>query len=660
MEAMKPQSSLYLSLKAILLVVVLGVGMRPLAAQQTEAQFIASVNSAIQPLLALAPGKPIIMGGQHEFAHGLAIPNIDLESLLQYADGLKAAGAQRIEFNPGYLSLRDPAVMTKYDALVQHIRQLGLMLAINVEYIPSQQPVTDFQEFQTEAVEGAAEIAARYKPDNFVIVHEPDTMAARMGIQTTVQDWDGFIRAVAPLVRQSSPHTRLGAGCYYAAPAGAAQADADQENAYFQDFATIPDLDFLTMDIYNDNTFGQYQQWAQLAQAQGKGVYIEETWIPHYLTGALPADWESVGLDDLSAIGPTSADFAGLYGPWIHAMALFASTNGMESMTPFTTPAFFQYGTMGADRPEQNTYAKMVVSALANGQLTSAGQANLTYSQELGIKIATSLSSASYATVSSVYCTPASNPCNANSTVAPDELVSAFGQDLGTSRLSTPSASFPASLAGTTATLVDSANKSYAVPLAFVSPVQVNYMVPSEAQPGAATLTITSADGTKTTGVVLISPVDPGLYAANATGQGAAAGFAVCSGTCAGWSERQANGQFVQDLFTCDAGGCTPQPIKLGGASDTVVLELFGTGLRHVASPKAVTATINGLALPVQYAGAQGQFTGEDQLNVQLPYNLAASGKVSLTVTTTVDQNALALFDTEITPSSNVLTIDIE
>jgi uncharacterized protein (TIGR03437 family) len=665
MERMKSRSNLHPFLKTIPFVVALVVGVRPLAAQQvTEAQFIASVNSAIQPMLSIAPGKPIIMGGQHEFAHGFGIANVGLTYLLEYVDGLKAAGAQRIEFNPGYLSLNDTSVKAKYDALVQHIRQLGLMLAINVEYIPAQQPVTTFQQFQTAAVTGAVQIAARYQPDNFVIVHEPDTMAARMGIQTTVQDWDGFIRAVAPLVRQSSPQTRLGAGCYYAPAAPATQSYADQENAYFVDFATIPDLDFLTMDIYNVGTFNQYQQWAQLAHAAGKGVYIEETWIPHYLTNGLPPDWESVGLDNISTVGPTSADFASLFAPWIQAMALFASANGMESVTPFTTPAFFQYGTAGADTPEETAYAHAVVSAIAQGQLTPTGQAYLTYSRQLGIKVATSLSSASYATLPSVFnpnCGSATNPCNAVATVAPDELVSAFGVDLAASSASTPSASFPTTLASTTATLVDSSNTSYPVPLNFVSAGQVNYLVPSAAQPGAAALTITSADGTKTTSVILIAAADPGLYAANATGKGAPAGFAVCAGICAGWSgPPNQYGQFVQDLSTCGAGGCTPQPISLGAATDTVVLELFGTGVRHVASPSAVTATINGISLPVQFAGAQGQFTGEDQINVQLPYNLSAGGTVNLVLTTMVDQGALAPYDTAINSSSNTVTIDIE
>jgi uncharacterized protein (TIGR03437 family) len=535
------------------------------------------------------------------------------------------------------------------------------MLAINPEVNPAEQNGTTFQQFQSAAVTGAQQLAARYQPDNFVIVHEPDSMAARLGIATTVADWDGFIRAVAPLVKQSSPHTQLGAGCFYGI---ATQASSDSENEYFQDFATIPVLDFLTMDIYA-TTFSQFQQWAQLAHSavdpthpNGKGAYIEETWIPHYFANGLPSNWASGTLDQESTIGPVSSDFASLFPSWIQAMALFASANGMEAATIYTTPAFFQYGSAGADEPEEPAYAAVVETAVAQGQLTTTGEANLTTSRQLGMNVAASLSSASYATLASVFCTPPTNPCNADSTVAPDELVSAFGADLATSSASSPSAGFPTALAGTTATLLDSSNTTYPVPLSYVSPGQVNYLVPSAAQPGAATLTFTSADGTATTGVVLISEVDPGLYTAGANGKGAPAGFAVCAGACAGWTNKQANGQFVQDLFT--PTGAEAVPISLGASTDTVVLELFGTGLRHASSPDAVTATINGQSLPVQFAGAQGQFTGEDQINVQLPHSLAGSGTVSLVLNITVSQSALAVYDTDTTPSSNAITIDIE
>jgi uncharacterized protein (TIGR03437 family) len=89
------------------------------------------------------------------------------------------------------------------------------------------------------------------------------------------------------------------------------------------------------------------------------------------------------------------------------------------------------------------------------------------------------------------------------------------------------SLSFPASLSGTSITLLDSQNQSYAVPIYSVSPGQVNYLVPSAANPGPATVTVTSSGGVTTTGIVLVQPVAPGLYTANANGQGAAAAIAI-------------------------------------------------------------------------------------------------------------------------------------
>jgi uncharacterized protein (TIGR03437 family) len=669
------RSNQHLFLKTIPFVVALLMGVQPLASQELPlSTFVSQVSSDILPLLNMQLKQPVIMGANLEFAQGAFIGTQKLSDLLDYVDGLKAVGAQRIEINPGYLSLQDPAIMAMYDAIVLHIRQLGLQLAINTVVVQGQANGSNFTEFQAAAAPAVQQIAARYQPDNLVIVHEPDSMNTRLTTLAngqasdfsptpTMTDWDGFIQTVAPMVKSVSPHTRLGAGCYYAAVTSLTQVYVDNENAYFQNFATLSELDFLTMDIYNDDTFSQYQQWAQLAIASGKSVYIEETWIPHYFANGLTS-YNSSNLDTQNTLGPCDVAFDSLYGPWIHALVLFASNNGMESVTIFSSPAFFAYGTsVSNDEPEEGPYQAIAVSALEQGQLTSAGQAYQTYSQQYGIKVATSLSSASYATLSSVYCSPALNPCNANSTVAPDELVSTYGVDLATSSKSADSATLPTNLAGTTATLVDSSNTSYPVSLAFVSAKQVNYLVPSAAKPGGAVLTITSGDGTVTTGWVLVAGVAPGLYTAAASGKGTPAAFAVCAGPCTGWpGTANQYGQFVEEIFSnCGTNeGCQTVPINLGSASDSVVLELFGTGIRHVASTASVTATVNGQTVPVLFAGAQGQFPGEDQINVELPHSLAGSGTVNVVLATTVSASDLAAYDTSATSSTNTVTIDIE
>jgi uncharacterized protein (TIGR03437 family) len=186
---------------------------------------------------------------------------------------------------------------------------------------------------------------------------------------------------------------------------------------------------------------------------------------------------------------------------------------------------------------------------------------------------------------------------------------------------------------------VDSSNTSYPVPLYFVSPGRIDYLVPSAAKSGPAVLTVTSGDGMVTTGIVLLDAVAPGIYTANSSGQGAAAAIAL--------TLHADRSQSAQLTFTCGTQGCIPQPISLGSATDAVYLELYATGIRHVSAFSAVTVQIGSLTLPAQYAGARGQYGGLDQINVLLPRSLAGSGTV--TVVATVDdavQNIAAAANT--------------
>lgn len=621
---------------------------------QTEAQFIASVNASITSLTGTlgTPTHPVIFSGNLVYAHGSAIPFAPMDILMDYVDGLKAAGAHRVDINPQTTSLSDPAVAAKYDAVVRRVRQLGLRLAINPEFEPGELGAqVTFQDFQKAALQAYPAMAARFHPDYFVIIHEPTTMAGRMGILTTVQEWHNFIVAVAPLIKAASPHTRLGAGGYQGTTTDALSA---QEAQFFQDFVTIPALDFMTMDIYDGNSFPQYTQWAQMAHAAGKGVYIEETWAPTFLPNPLPADaisplgYLTKPLDQLAIVGPANQDFEDLDANWLHAMVLFASANNMEAVTPFTTQAFFAYGTAGSDRITLGGYASLVTDAIARGRLTKAAQTYVSDSKKFGIKLATSLSSASYATLPSVFnpaCGTPDNPCNADSSVAPDALISAFGVDLATKTATATSSDFPTKLGDTTMTLVDSSNTSYAVQMYSVSPGQVNYMVPTKAQPGPAVTTVTSGDGTVTTGIVLVAPVTPGIYTANANGKGTAAAVAVIV---------HANGtQSTQLTFTCSgAGDCVAKPISLS-ASDKLFIELYATGVRHLSSKSAISAEVNGQNAPVEYAGKQGAFSGLDQINVEIPQSLTDGGPLNIQLT--VVDNA-----DNITTISNYVTVTVQ
>jgi uncharacterized protein (TIGR03437 family) len=69
-------------------------------------------------------------------------------------------------------------------------------------------------------------------------------------------------------------------------------------------------------------------------------------------------------------------------------------------------------------------------------------------------------------------------------------------------------------------------------------------------------------------------------------------------------------------------------PIDLSNPELTVFLSLYGTGIRRHASAGELEVRAGDTIVPVTYAGAQSEFDGQDQVNVELPRSLA--GKCSL------------------------------
>ncbi len=210
--------------------------------------------------------------------------------------------------------------------------------------------------------------------------------------------------------------------------------------------------------------------------------------------------------------------------------------------------------------------------------------------------------------------------------VAADSWVSLFGANLADA-LAVPPADatqLPTTLGGVTVRVTDSGGTSRMAVLQFVTPTQVNFLMPAGTAPGTATVAVTAGTRGTASGTVRVSSVAPGLFAANASGTGPAAAVAV---RVAGDGKQSA-----ALTFQCGAaaGSCVNAPIDMGGASDQVILELFGTGFRGLASP--ATATVGGQTAQVLGAAAQGQYAGLDQVNILLPRGLAGEAAVVLTV----------------------------
>jgi uncharacterized protein (TIGR03437 family) len=210
----------------------------------------------------------------------------------------------------------------------------------------------------------------------------------------------------------------------------------------------------------------------------------------------------------------------------------------------------------------------------------------------------------------------------ASGPVAADSIASAFGSHLATGIAAAQTSALPTVLASTTVTVQDKSGAVRGAGLLYVSPAQVNLVVPAGTGNGTATVTILSSDGQTATTHVEVTSVAPALFTMNASGLAAAYVVHVKPG----------NVQTTEFVFAGQAGNATPVAIDLGPPTDQAYLALFGTGIRNAAAGLA-TVKVNGIDAPVSYAGPQLQFAGLDQVNVRLPHALAGSGDAAVVLT---------------------------
>lgn len=210
--------------------------------------------------------------------------------------------------------------------------------------------------------------------------------------------------------------------------------------------------------------------------------------------------------------------------------------------------------------------------------------------------------------------------------LAPESIVTAFGSNLASETAVAMGLPLPTTLAGTSVTIKDKDGVERPAPLFFVSPSQVNFQIPPATPPGRATLTITNGNAAPVSATLLITPVAPSLFAANATGQGVAAALALRI-------KEDGTLSFEPVVQLNEQGRLVATPIELGPETDQVFLILFGTGLRHRTTLDNVAVRIGGVEVPALYAGAQGSFIGQDQINLPLPRSLAGRGEVLVTMT---------------------------
>ena len=208
-------------------------------------------------------------------------------------------------------------------------------------------------------------------------------------------------------------------------------------------------------------------------------------------------------------------------------------------------------------------------------------------------------------------------------TVAPGSIASIYGSSLSAATKQADAQPLPESLGGVSLSVRDATGTGRAASLLYVSPGQINFIVPQDIQPGLATFIVTTGGAAAVSAPGTVLPAAPTLFSASANGNGVAAATAI---------RTQAGAQGLQapvPVFQCGTSGCVAVPIDLG-IDTPVYLSLYGTGIRNRSSLSNVTVTINGVNVPVLYAGSQPEFAGLDQVNVALTLNLRGSGETNV------------------------------
>ncbi len=202
--------------------------------------------------------------------------------------------------------------------------------------------------------------------------------------------------------------------------------------------------------------------------------------------------------------------------------------------------------------------------------------------------------------------------------IAADSIATIFGVNLAVRSEAAQGTSLPLDLAGTTVTVNGDPARLIAV-----SPTQINLVIPASVEPGAATIIVSNPAGRYAVGAVEIVPAAPALFTLNSAGTGDAYALATVDGV---------------------TYQSPPFDVLVGGKPN--ILVMYATGVRRAQATnpnddngvaESVAVTIDGRPSHVLYAGAQGDFAGLDQLNVEMPAALAGGGLRRVDVVVTVN-----------------------
>ena len=203
----------------------------------------------------------------------------------------------------------------------------------------------------------------------------------------------------------------------------------------------------------------------------------------------------------------------------------------------------------------------------------------------------------------------------ADQPVAPGSLVSGFGAGLAEKTVAAKALPLPRELDD-----VQVLVNGEPAPLVFVSPGQINYVVPQQTSLGTATAEVVRKGEVVARGVVLVWQVSPGLFARDGSGEGPG------SIANADWSLNSAEkpaqrGEFIH-IFGTGAGEVKP-PVGDGAAATGDPLS------RTTATPEVY---VGGLRAEVSFSGLAPGMAATWQIDAVIPPTVEPGPAVSLRV----------------------------
>jgi uncharacterized protein (TIGR03437 family) len=188
-----------------------------------------------------------------------------------------------------------------------------------------------------------------------------------------------------------------------------------------------------------------------------------------------------------------------------------------------------------------------------------------------------------------------------------------------------------------------------AAELYYVSPTQINFLVPGGTTFGSLSLVITDVgSGATQSAAMQVQNTAPGIFTSDSSGSGPGA---------------------ILNAVTYAAAPFLVETPENGGSDLRTRLAVYGAGLRYAGNPTQdptvtdVSASVtaqgqdtagNRYTFTVEYAGAAPGFPGLDQVNIVLPVQLDGAGVVSLTLAALGAASNVVTFAVNALPASSI------